>query len=244
MRIEGGARVPFPWSPVVEALLAHERIIVPQVEIVRARALARARAALRAGVMLTPSPRGISPRGHRLLVAAAASVALMAAAAAFQLARSPAPSPATGAHSPTLLGAGAVAPTAAVPEPASPPGPKAAPPPDVPPASAAASAGSGANRQASLPREGHDVLEELRLLERAQKSAARGDYAAVLEATTDHQCRFPRGSLCEEREALRVRALVGLARVEEARKAAAGFRRDFPRSVLLAKLDDMLGSSP
>jgi len=50
--------------------------------------------------------------------------------------------------------------------------------------------------------------------------------------------------LLEEREALRVKALSGLGRVEEARRAAHAFEARFPRSVLLPAVNQMLDSEP
>lgn len=62
----------------------------------------------------------------------------------------------------------------------------------------------------------------------------------MLDLVTQHAQKFPRGRLAEEREVLRVKALVGLGRGEQAQKAAARFRRSFPRSVLLHKVDEMV----
>jgi len=96
----------------------------------------------------------------------------------------------------------------------------------------------------SQPGEKDDASGELRLLERALTLNARGEHAAVLALAADHERRYPAGRLCEEREVLRLRALLGLGRGNEARRAVAGFRRDFPHSVLLPKLDEMLAISP
>ena len=88
------------------------------------------------------------------------------------------------------------------------------------------------------PEEGIDLLI------RARQSDALGDYAAVLAIVAEHERRHPAGRLSEEREVLRVKALVGLGRGGEARHAAASFRRQFPRSVLLQTIDEMLASMP
>jgi hypothetical protein len=48
--------------------------------------------------------------------------------------------------------------------------------------------------------------------------------------------------LSEEREALRVKALLGLGRTAEAQRAGAAFRASFPRSALLGRIEEMLGS--
>jgi hypothetical protein len=80
------------------------------------------------------------------------------------------------------------------------------------------------------------------LLVRARQADARQEYLSVLSVLAEHERRHPAGRLTEEREVLRVKALVGLGRGGEARKVAARFRRDFPRSVLLRKIEDMLVS--
>jgi hypothetical protein len=87
-----------------------------------------------------------------------------------------------------------------------------------------------------------DGLEELRLLDRARQFDRRGDYSAALASTREHQRRFSDGRLVEEREALRIRALMGLGRAREAGAIAALFRRKFPRSVLLESIDRMMAS--
>src|SRR5204862_2317853 len=75
--------------------------------------------------------------------------------------------------------------------------------------------------------------DELRLLSHAREAVARRDFAAALPPIAEHTRRFRDGRLLEEREALRVKALSGLGRGEEARRAATAFKRRFPHSVLL-----------
>jgi hypothetical protein len=83
-------------------------------------------------------------------------------------------------------------------------------------------------------------MVELRVLRPAQQAEWRGDFASALAAIADHQRRFPSGQLAEEREGLRVRALLGLGRIAEAQAAGAAFRRRFPHSALLERIDAML----
>jgi hypothetical protein len=64
---------------------------------------------------------------------------------------------------------------------------------------------------------------ELRLLRQARAAVAREDYAAALPPIADHVRRFRDGRLVEEREALRVKALAGLGRTDDAQRAAAAF---------------------
>ena len=84
--------------------------------------------------------------------------------------------------------------------------------------------------------------DEIRLLSRARDYDARGDYDQVLDLAVEHEQSHPAGHLAEEREALRVKALVGTGQANEARKVGEKFRRRFPRSVLLSKVDQMLAS--
>ena len=67
---------------------------------------------------------------------------------------------------------------------------------------------------------------------------------AALPPIAEHARRFKNGRLAEEREALRVKALVGLGRMEDARRAAAGFKARFPYSVLLPAVSQMPVSRP
>jgi hypothetical protein len=80
---------------------------------------------------------------------------------------------------------------------------------------------------------------ELQLLRRARQDLTRGDFAGALAAIGEHARRFRNGSLVEEREALRVKSLAGLGRVDDARRAAASFHARFPHSVLLSTFERM-----
>ena len=237
-------RTPPPLSPSVEALLEHERIIDPQPEMVRTRAIARAREALCQAAVVPLSLRRTASPVRRLFYAAAAGVVFMAgAAAAYQMLRQPesprTPTPEDGsraaARKPTPL-------PPAVTPPESLPAPEASAAPQVPVAPALAPRTSGLGRRPGLSGKRESRLEELRLLDRARRSDARGDYAVVLTVLAEHERSYPAGRLSEEREVLRVKALVGLGRGNEARQVASNFRRQFPRSVLLRKIQDMLAS--
>jgi hypothetical protein len=226
-------------SPAIETLLAQERVIVPYVAIVRARALARARDALRAGDVMTMAAHAVPGLAHRLLFGAAAGIAVVAtAAAAYQLLpRRTFLAPPRHAQPIHVL---QYAENPAPAEVAVPPMPSTRPAVAAP---ATAPAGGPAKAPAATRSPEAIVVEELALLERAQQSVMRADYVAVLTVAAEHERRFPAGRLCEEREALRLRALIGLGRDRDARAAAVRFRRDFPRSVFLPRLDDMLAIS-
>ena len=228
------------FSPSVEALAAHERVLPAQPEDVRARLLSRAQAATLAGPPTTEPVRVTRAGANQSLAAGTAAVALAAGiAAAIYLFGGSAPT-APAAKAPAT----AKPPAAAPPEPSPAPTSGSASAPVTPSARAQpvetpvpSARPTAASRQESSP-------EEIQLLSRARQADARGDYGGVLSVLSEHERTFPAGRLSEEREVLRVKALVGLGRTDQARRAAARFRRQFPRSVLLHKVDEMLASVP
>jgi hypothetical protein len=237
-------RTPPPLSPLVEALLKHERAIAPQPEMVRTRAFARAREALHHAEVAPLSSRRTASPVRRLTHAAAAGVVLMAgAAAAYQMLRQSEPPrmPAPGnASRAAALKRAPLPPAETTPEAL--PAQKASSAHQVPAVPALAPRTPGPSRRPGLSGRSESRIEELRLLDRARRSDARGDYPAVLALLAEHERSYPTGRLSEEREVLRVKALVGLGRGNEARQVASKFRRQFPRSVLLGKIQDMLAS--
>ena len=214
-------------SPEVRALLEQERALPPVSAAQRARATARARAALASPpVVATAAPSSAASR-PRWVAAAAAALVISAAvgAAAYEIHSRLALAPATRravVSAPAVASVPAVsAPTEAVPE--------------LPPPPVAAVAAPGLS-PADAAR------TELHLMREARAAVARGDFAAALPPIVEHAHRFKNGRLVEEREALRVKALGGLGRTEEARHAAASFRARFPRSVLLPAVSQMPAS--
>ena len=205
-----------PVSPEVRALLDQERVLSPVSAAQRARAEARARAALASPVVAKVAPSGAASRPRWVAAAAAALVISVAVgAAAYEIHARLAPAPVTRrafVSAPGVVSAPTVsAPALAVPALAPEPVPTVATP--ASPADAARA--------------------ELHLLREARAAVARGDFAAALSPIAEHTRRFKHGRLVEEREALRVKALGGLGRTAAARHAAAAFRARFPRSVLL-----------
>ena len=195
----------------------------------RARAIARARAALVAGVDRRAAP--VPVRAHRWAAAAAVICILGGAvgAAAYQfrahLAPAPDDSPVCRAGQ-DRRGAAAAG-------------------------RARADRRGGARDRAGPAAPDKPALSqadaaraELRLLRQARAAVAREDYAAALPPIAEHARRFKDGRLAEEREALRVKALAGLGRTDEARRAATAFRARFPRSVLLPAVNQMSPSEP
>lgn len=84
------------------------------------------------------------------------------------------------------------------------------------------------------------LTRERALLDEARAAAAHGDASDALALTEKHRAQFPQGRLREEREALAIRALLSLGRVDEGHARAAAFRRTYPLSLLLPALDAAL----
>jgi hypothetical protein len=214
-----------PYSDTeLDVLLECGRIIQRVPEVVRARSLSRARATMAAMAAL-PYESIPAVRRRGLTVALAASLALaVGAAVATAALRGQAPSPS---------------------QPAPPAIPSTERPMhnsmlDVPPSSPMAAPQS--RFTAKLQRSGRPAAAqesyaaELDLLARAQVACTAREFADALALVAEHGRRFPSGRLAEEREGLRVRALAGAGRTEEARRAAAAFAGRFPRSILLPRL--------
>jgi len=224
-------------SSSIEHLLSSERTMVAESDATRERILSRAR---NAAAEIARTQRTSVPvwRRSRVWVMAAALVTLTTIS--FALLKAPSDSDSESRHriqESTL--------------PASPP-PPAAPSRPAPSAEFVPSAELGEPRvlprsdeateqepaAKSRPRPSETYALELALLDRARAAVAGGDFVTALVSIREHRQRFPNGRLVEEREALRVKALRGLGREDEARRAAADFRARFPRSVLLPKMTE------
>jgi hypothetical protein len=98
-------------------------------------------------------------------------------------------------------------------------------------------------RRGEGPDEGssESTEEERSLLSRAQTAIARSRGADALTALEEHGRRFPRGAFVEEREALKVQALLVGGRTSEARRAAAAFLEGHPRSIFRETVEAALG---
>ena len=215
-----------PPSPALEALLKHERLPAAQPDVVRARMVSRARSAP-PDVPAVPAGGATWGTGHLLLAAAAGVVIAGGVSAALHFTHRAPPA--------ALVVKPVESPAAALPERAPTAGDLAAAVAPIP-APVAKSA------RHVPPASRHDALmDEVQLLGRARQADRRGDDAAVLALVAQHEGTHPDGRLIEEREVLRVKALVGLGRAADARAAAGRFRRDFPHSVLLGKIDQMTG---
>ncbi len=135
------------------------------------------------------------------------------------------PTPSEGPFFPEVVPSASVmrAPSATVPVSAS------APKPSSPQATASADA-----PPQSLDK---SLTAERALVERARVALSRHQGTMALDALAEHEATFPRGRLVEEREALRVRALVDAGHTAEAETKARAFRARWPNSVFLSAVD-------
>ena len=180
----------------------------------------RVREALRARLPGTPltdvssGARAASNFGWPALIGAIVGVAALGGLALVAL-RS---EPATPAPAP--------APAASVVAPVTPP---LEPAPTAPPVIDAAPPPSPLPSQANVVRRSSDRLaEEVEILSRAEKELHAGRNASALRILDEHQRRFARGKLAQERIAAQTRALCALGRFTE---AEAGLARLAPGSL-------------
>jgi hypothetical protein len=239
-----------PPSAESAALFEKERQYPPQPADFRARALRRAR---RAEIPESSLRRSVFGRSAWL----AAAPILAFAAFAFASVRGFHPFASPSLAPPSLVPpeSGRMNSPPARPALAAPPA--SAPAPTVPPAASAAILQEASSPEkppmplAAKPpfakRRSPDLdtqASELRLLQRARAAVASAEFATALALIADYERRFPEGRLREESEALRVKSLTGLGRSAQARRAADGFRKQFPRSVLLRRIEETAKPSP
>jgi len=235
----------------LQSLLERARQLPRQPDAVRARVLGRARMAASAPLptVSVAAPRARAPR-QLLAPAAAAAVASAIVGSVFAFgghwfrgessrAAPPTVSPSRPAALPPAAPAAppAVVPSAPAPAPAPPETTRA--PEGTAPLRVQRGAVSSARPDPSHPSYG----AELELMRSAHVAYARHDFTSALLLAGEHARRFPGGLLTEEREALRVRSLLGAGRLAEARRAVATFATRFPRSVLVHRLQTEVGAN-
>jgi hypothetical protein len=86
------------------------------------------------------------------------------------------------------------------------------------------------------------LAQEVAILSRAGTELHAGRPAAALEVLDEHQRKFPRGVLTQERGAARIQALCALGRMKEARAGLARLARAFPGSPHVARARKACGS--
>jgi hypothetical protein len=233
-----------PLDPRFARLLRHERARPDPSGSTKARVSARVHATLAIPLAATPdapphAPSGVGPAAGAgtgtfagtaflSLLLAGGAVAFFASRATWHPPVPPATQTAAAATEtqPTPLPRASAEPSM----PSDPPGVEAASP-------------RPRSVRASSPV-AYDLAAERRLLEHARADLLRHDADAALVALGEHARRFPRGVLSEERDALRVEALVSSARYDDARAAGATFRAAHPGSLLTSAVDSALRVNP
>ncbi len=234
---------PGPMSELsLQALLDSAKEVPRQPQAVRERVLARARATAAAPLpqpVPAPAPR---PRLPNYMLAPAAAVLGVGIAGVVVALGGGWP------RSPALPAAAVQSPAVQSPAAANPPSerdaPSDAPAPVTPKAEVDTTPGADSarhhGRRQEETQESNDA--ELRLMRSAHTAYAAHEYANALVLVGEHARRFPSGLLAEEREALRVRCLLGSGHTREAQRAATAFAARFPRSVLLPRIEAEVGA--
>lgn len=227
-------------STRARALLAAERVIVPVPAELRRRAQLRARTAPWQGRdRRAPRVRFLSAWKRMRVLVVAAFAATSAFAAWQQLAPEPVEAPPT-------MAVGVVPPPIAneaprTVRPIAKPTPVAPAPAPMPSAanreSPAAKGSAPARSRTDAPRRQAAPSEELTLLDHARRAVMARNFERALRTIERHARSFPNSPLAEEREALRVRALQGVGRLNQANHAAREFESRYPSSVLAPELN-------
>jgi len=233
----------------VQSLLQSAKALPQLPEGTRARVLARARMTAAAPLPMVSTPVARSGfAAHGAVAAAGAVVVGGIVGTVLAVDGGASRQEPRGAASSAALGNGATAPAAVAPgSTVRPPTPAtAASVSSVPATRPLAPALTGMRAASNKPRR-EDVQEsyaaELELMRNAHTAYAAHDFTSALVLVGEHARRFPSGLLSEEREALRVRCLLGAGRAAQARRAADSFAARFPRSVLLRRLQAEVGAS-
>jgi hypothetical protein len=220
----------------IEPLFASERDLPLEPDETRNRVVRRARTALPRSLRFTPAVRAALPRGARFGEIAAITVLLsgLSLAAFFAGYR------AKGRIAPASAMMHAVAPAGAAPSAVALPSVTAA---DV---NLETTPIDSRGRRSKVEVSAKAIPEiaayisEVRVLQPARQALADKKYESALTAIAEHQRRFGAGKLAEEREALRVKSLLGLGRVAEAQRAASALGECFPNSALVEPVNELL----
>lgn len=79
------------------------------------------------------------------------------------------------------------------------------------------------------------IWDEPQLIERARRALA-SDPRRALGLAQEHQRRFPSGALSLEREVIVIEALARSGQTAEARRRAASFETNYPKSIHLPRI--------
>jgi hypothetical protein len=241
MTVDSAEQLSHVLAPWLEALLMHERVIVPSISNLRMRALDKALASVLQG-RAVPVTQRFGTSWKRIAFGSATGFLLLTSVGLASLAGSR-PASRSAITLPLDRPSTRVEQPAAESETPPPPLPMKTDPEENPNQGLTAESDAETEHQASLAGPSEPDSGELGMLERAQRSEARGEFLTVLTLVAEHERSYPASRLGEEREILRFRALVGMKRGHEARRVVRKFHRDFPHSVFLTALDEMLAAA-
>jgi hypothetical protein len=125
----------------------------------------------------------------------------------------------------------------AVPAPVPPP---PEPAPSEPAPEPAPKAVAPAPRPPRAPTETANPDQEAELLTRALAASGQKDWRLALAVAEQHAHRFPHGALAQEREMIAIEALLGLHRGDQAKRRADAFRKQWPTSTHLVRLNTLV----
>jgi hypothetical protein len=92
---------------------------------------------------------------------------------------------------------------------------------------------------APAPSTSSSLLDDTALLQRA-RSLATSEPSRALSLTREHEARFPGSPLAEERQALRIEALLRLGKAGDAARELDAFEQRYPRSPYRRRLRSLL----
>lgn len=104
--------------------------------------------------------------------------------------------------------------------------------------------GANAPRAGDLTSSRSRLQEEQTLIDVARAALQLGNTQIALDTVVRHQRKFPRGELTEERESVRILALIRLGRIEDAHRLAERFAVAYPRSMFNGVISRALKTPP
>lgn len=240
-----------PLDPSLAKLFESERAAVEHatvdpalVDDAIARAVERATSLAPSPGGVDPPPPGASPAvgnagagvvyGAKALLAAAVAGALVGSSITYAVVSRPdaprvVPTPPVASAPLELTPLDAAAPSAPSAEPSA-----SAPPPSLSASGRGAAPSPAASTTAPAAS---DLVRERELVDAARASLGQGKAPEALRLLREHESRFARGQLTEERDALLVLALARAGQPAQARDKLRAFRAAHPKSPLLPSLE-------
>lgn len=203
----------------------------------RARVATALAARLGTAALLLPQAASAAPKllpvwAKVAMVTAGVSAGVAVIGATYWLTQTP-PSPAEAPVKPPAVAAPVVthpAPPASVVESA-----------DVPPSALAPEPAAAPQRKTIAV---DPLVEEVAILSKATSALRAGNPAEGLRLLDEHQRKFPKGRLAEERRAARIQALCALGKLAAAEAELARLAQSSPRSPHLARAQRACGIKP